>query len=360
VELLVVIAIIGMLIALLLPAVQAAREAARRLQCTNHLKQMGLGVHNFHDTQNGIPPANISANGITFMPAGTRQGALSFFGLLYPYIEQQPLYNFLASQENATGTQKGFQVALNDIWWSSLNPEQQAAFSLPIYRCPSKRSGLQVMEVTYLDADNGPGSGPLGDYAIVVCMMKSDAMNPWGIGAFHSLGLNMSHFNNKSQDFIASPIRRACHIKPPTNMWTHGDPSTWYPTDDFTFIIDGLSNQLLIGEKHVRTDKIGVYDGSGTTGEEWDAPYLEGTSMGSIYVGRDIYSPTAPGIIARGMADYQDFWSPSANYKFGGNHTGICNFLVADGAVRAVSASTSRDILRWLGHASDGNPVSLP
>ncbi|MDR1960617.1 MAG: DUF1559 domain-containing protein, partial [Planctomycetaceae bacterium] len=77
-----VIAIIGILIALLLPAVQAAREAARRMQCTNNLKQIGLAVHNFHDTRQGLTPLCVG-----------NYDKVSFFYLLCPYIEQQPLYD---------------------------------------------------------------------------------------------------------------------------------------------------------------------------------------------------------------------------------------------------------------------------
>ena len=77
VELLVVIAIIGVLVALLLPAVQAAREAARRTQCTNNLKQMGLACHNFHDARKSLPPAYMSGEGF-----GT------WLMLIMPYMEE--------------------------------------------------------------------------------------------------------------------------------------------------------------------------------------------------------------------------------------------------------------------------------
>src|SRR5438874_9877134 len=100
VELLVVIAIIGVLVALLLPAVQAAREAARRTQCTNHLKQLGLAAHNFHDVS-GTFPKQTSPNG---------QTGVSWLCLVLPYLEQkaiadqvQPAQPSLQAGQNVNG-----------------------------------------------------------------------------------------------------------------------------------------------------------------------------------------------------------------------------------------------------------------
>ncbi len=104
VELLVVIAIIGILIALLLPAVQAAREAARRMQCTNNVKQLSLSLHTYHDAHNGFP-ASCSEDSLRVHPNGVKEGGrFSWYTRVLPFIEQTALYEQIQNPIARDGT----------------------------------------------------------------------------------------------------------------------------------------------------------------------------------------------------------------------------------------------------------------
>lgn len=116
VELLVVIAIIGILVGLLLPAVQAAREAARRMQCSNNLKQIGLSLHNYHDTYNKLPMSSVDGN-----------GTIGVLFRLLPYLEQNNIFN---------------QVRYDGDYTINLH---LARNRIPSYLCPS---GTQLYSTT--------------------------------------------------------------------------------------------------------------------------------------------------------------------------------------------------------------------
>ena len=127
VELLVVIAIIGILIALLLPAVQAAREAARRMECTNKLKQIGLALHNHHDARKAFPPGNDDLNG-RFTGNAQTGGTVGTSVHLFPYLEQNAIYDAIVNCDVA------------DIPRGSGAPWNVMAVSqadLSLLRCPS-------------------------------------------------------------------------------------------------------------------------------------------------------------------------------------------------------------------------------
>jgi prepilin-type N-terminal cleavage/methylation domain-containing protein len=184
VELLVVIAIIGILVALLLPAIQAAREAARRTQCSNHLKQIGLAVHNFHDAQKGLPPLLL----------GRRRP--SFWAVLLPYMEQQSVWNQISFTDTpadsiADGANSGHILTSREA-------------VVPGYFCPSRRTAANGFKTV------GDMQGPLGDYAVALWYEQDANLTRPGWDNRQARGLVGYTRHERGTDVrIASAIRNA-------------------------------------------------------------------------------------------------------------------------------------------------------
>lgn len=158
VELLVVIAIIGVLVGLLLPAVQQAREAARRMSCSNNLKQIGLGLHNYHDVHKKLPDA-LYGN-----PNGSRDDDDGFSWLvsLLPFVEQQNLHEGI----NPQGAPGIFQR--QDIFQTYYPGLTRVPFGDTIvgtYRCPSSALPDRVPETWFIPGSDRVGGGPVPNYA---------------------------------------------------------------------------------------------------------------------------------------------------------------------------------------------------
>lgn len=146
IELLVVIAIIAVLIALLLPAVQQAREAARRTQCKNNLKQIGLALHNYHDTYRQFPIS------IGWNPDSSQNGNFSDKVFLLPYLDRAPEYNgtnFTQAPWDSSG------------WFGSANITTQSK-RLPVFNCPSQPYETNGGQANFTYAINMGTAGPNG------------------------------------------------------------------------------------------------------------------------------------------------------------------------------------------------------
>ncbi|MDR3234137.1 MAG: DUF1559 domain-containing protein [Planctomycetaceae bacterium] len=373
VELLVVIAIIGILIALLLPAVQAAREAARRMQCSNNLKQVGLGVHNFHDTRNGLPPLGLGAR--------SRNNAkrITIFGLIFPYIEQQPLYDFLCTSNSSIGSTAtmgagsvnsstaevktsghgGIHANLGNKWFNEISADQRNAFgSISIYKCPTRRSGVSILTIgtTADDVTNNPNrNGPLGDYAAILCNITA------GLTADDTVWTSQNHDPITHAENTVGPFRLP-------NITISYDIRSWEPRDTMSYWSDGTSNQIIIGEKHIPAGKVGdgypnfsadiswLSSGGGFAAAGPVRPILVSRSTAGVDTIAPLRRANEYDSITTGFPYYDSYSAAS----FGSWHAGVCNFLLGDGSVRAFAVTTVPDILGAIAIVNDGKTIAMP
>ena len=369
VELLVVIAIIGILIALLLPAVQAAREAARRMQCTNHLKQIGLGIHNFHDSRNGLPPATIGWHRATM------------FALIFPYMEQAAAWDLIA------GTTEGITNGPVTFWQWWANPasspywgvvkmtdeNRRGLGSIPWIKCPSRRSGYAVAEYNEAHSpyNGGAQPGPQGDYGMIYstpllapsggpagdCVATGSDHHCW-VRCQPQLGATVAANRGPFRDCNYGGTEADGH--PQFKNWTIRDAMSWWS--------DGTSNQIVIGERHIPLGKVGQCDP--TERVSWSTMYdcsmlatSAATDPGSH--GRALQMATTPegkawhNSAMRLLRPQDHQTTATINSGFGSYHTGVCNFLLGDGSVQAFGITMSYDVLAAYGDVKDGRSVSL-
>jgi hypothetical protein len=334
--------------------------------CTNHLKQMGIAVHNFHDTRNGLPPISVGGS------AHEDSGRASFWVLLYPFMEQNTLYESIASA--SLGTTKGFDIVLcpngtgtdtTTTWWGTMSKEQKDGFgSVSMYRCPTRRGSSQSLFDDSSAAENM--RGPLGDYAVVVRAKNVNSAS----SAWHG------HISLKNTEAPVS-ITGQFGATRVALLGSPGNYNTWLPRDTMAWWSDGASNQLVIGEKHIPTGKLGISKGTNSA----DAIVDAAATADATYLATGRYRCGASRCIAARRTLSKPYEGETENavnvnntntgdpvfssnhvgyYGFGSWHDGICNFLLGDGSVRGISVTIPNTILIPLGDVSDGKSVVLP
>jgi hypothetical protein len=264
------------------------------------------------------------------------------------------------------------------VWFvDALTAEQQRAFgSVTIYQCPTRRSGVKYV-------DNNPGgnennNGPRGDYAIVSSFNPNTVTSLVNENWFKQVSLYGTATKNWFLQRNCSPLRISivewasdAEVGEDDNPLggNNGDKKwivRWRPRDTFSYWRDGISNQIVVGEKFIPLkliDKIPAKKAEA----QWDGGILNANAAhANMNTARAIYNTQA--CIKRSPKDILDSdlygtgTDPNANEQqavFGGSHTGISMFLLGDGSVRPISATINWTTLHYLGKVDDGEPVSL-
>ncbi|MEQ8790544.1 MAG: DUF1559 domain-containing protein [Pirellulaceae bacterium] len=316
IELLVVIAIIGVLAAMLLPAVQAAREAANRSACKNNLKQLALGVQNHHDQRGD------------HVPLATFSRGMSWAALIMPYMEQQNVWRRL-------NLDRDFELQGN---WEDID---DASSAFPFFYCPSRRKAPQFTKST------PPGRSMVaGDYAVPSFgTVNDDPTNTNTWGQAHSLTEQLGPFLtvwqvqpvNSSGNPIGNDAARRYRSKTSFGSW-----------------VDGSSNQAVFGEKALHPRYL---NRDGIRGDFTIFVWIEldNNCSGAARNGRA--TPTRTAYDTAGTdADTGD---QRYYRRFGSWHPNIVQFGFGDGRVDSLSSYVSSGMIQNISRRADGNRINL-
>jgi prepilin-type N-terminal cleavage/methylation domain-containing protein/prepilin-type processing-associated H-X9-DG protein len=378
VELLVVIAIIGVLIALLLPAVQKVREAANRTQCMNNLKQLGLAMHNYHDTNKYFPQGGrvfiydpTDPNGWTF-----EYDKGGWHARLLPYIEQDNLYKAIPNWDyfNANNLADPFNASVLAMGNISTPPADKAQsgglpcdrsqctkpqatpFKLPYGRCPSDGEFTDQPASNYVGS-MGPAciASPCG-YApfLQYCFGDNGSnQNIWGwVGE-----CGPSNAPDGSDCASGGSYGSASQLKGMFCRTAMRPPNGKGIRINIASVSDGLSNTIMIGEVVV-----GFHDHLFHQSSDW-------TNNGYGWIqsnGGNYHASTCVPINYR--TDVQDdsnwctpadraFHNWNLSWGFKSRHPGGANFVFADGSVHMLHESIDHRTYQLLGCRNDGKPI---
>ncbi|MEM8681059.1 MAG: DUF1559 domain-containing protein [Planctomycetota bacterium] len=309
VELLVVIAIIGILISLLLPSVQAAREAARRTQCLSNVRQLTLAMLNYESSAGHFPPGILSRRDGTSADEAINALGFGWGALLLPYLEETTIYDFLGQASDGFKTPR---------WWSPANPDFDVAEqAFPIFVCPSDSMGSRN------DKRNFFGNHGKSNYVGVIGPRLDEELAQ--LTNLESLG--------------------GGEIGPVTTNEERLElewPGILFPNSatESRRIKDGTSKTFLLGE---RDGKRAASTWCGTDRVAWHNNQLGCTSADARFTLNAATSPVD-----------QSSWA-----SFGSLHPGGALFSSADGAVSFVSDDVSGEVYEALGGKADGQASGL-